>query len=699
MFESLKIQYPQYFIALCLLLGIFYALSLYFRNKKWKDHKSYVPTILGVLRTIAVAWIAYFLLVPILERFKQRTQQAIVVIASDASSSISEAMDSTSLATYQSSLKQLKNDLGADFKVETFQFGETIRVTESDTLDGMSTDISKAFEYIEEQYNDQHIGAILMATDGIFNEGRNPLYVANDLSAPLYPIALGDTTIKKDIVIKNLLYNKIAYLGDKHEIQADIQATNVIGAKSTVTLYKVVGGKRTRIDEQSVSIKSNDFFKTLLFKVSADAAGAMQYVVTVSGVANELSTSNNAKTAYIDVIDARQEIFIIANAPHPDIHALRKALELNKNYKISQYIAGEDIPIAKADVTLFHNLPSPEHNIDNLLSTLNKNKKSRIYITGPQTDLKSFNGKRTGLSIQGVIGQSNESQANVKSGFNKFTLSEKLRRDIGNYPPLLTPFGEYTLSSTADKLLVQKINGIQTQYPLLAFDQSQGIRTVYICGEGLWKWRLFNYLQDKNHQVFDELIKKTAQFASVKDDKRKFRVNIAKNDYKVNEEILLDAQLYNDVYELINTPEASLTIKNSEGKSYDYTFTKSNNYYTLNAGALTEGSYTYIGKTNHNGKNLTSSGKFRIESIQKESYNLTADHGLLYQLAEKYKGKVYLPNQVASMAEEIKTNNTMKPVVYQEKDNRMLMHYPWLLLPIILLLGIEWFYRRYSGGY
>lgn len=699
MFESLKIQYPQYFIALCLLLGVVYALSLYFRNKKWKEYKSYIPVILGILRTLAVASIAYFLLVPILERFKQRTQNAIVVIATDNSSSISEAMDSEALIAYSNAIEQLKTELGEEFKVESFRFGDNISVSTIDSTLDSSTDISQAFEYIGEQYNDQHIGAILMATDGIFNEGRNPLYIANDLAAPLYPIALGDTTIKKDIVIKNLLYNKIAYLGDKHEIQVDIQATNVIGAKSTVTLHRVIDGKKKKVDEQSISINDNDYFKTLIFKVLADVPGSVQYSVSVSGVSNELSSTNNYKSAYIDVIDARQEIFIVANAPHPDIHALKKALELNKNYKISQYMASETVPIAKADVTIFHNLPSVNHKIDHLLSVLDKNKKSRIYITGPQTDLKTFNGKSTGLSIQGVIGQNNESQASIKSSFNKFTLSDKVRKDIGNYPPLITPFGEYNLSSTADKLLVQKINGIQTEYPLLAFDQSQGIRKVFICGEGLWKWRLFNYLQDKNHQVFDELIKKTVQFASVKDDKRKFRVNIAKNDYKVNEEILLDAQLYNDVYELINTPEASLTIKNADGESYDYTFTKSNNYYTLNAGALAEGSYSYIGKTNYNGKNLTSTGKFRIESIQKESYNLTADHGLLYQLAEKYKGKVYLPNQIKSIAAEIKSNNTMKPVVYQEKDNRMLMHYPWLLLPIILLLAIEWFYRRYSGGY
>ena len=92
-------------------------------------------------------------------------------------------------------------------------------------------------------------------------------------------------------------------------------------------------------------------------------------------------------------------------------------------------------------------------------------------------------------------------------------------------------------------------------------------------------------------------------------------------------------------------------------------------------------------------------GKFRVETIQKESYNLTADHGLLYLLSEKYKGKVYYPGQIGNAATEILSNANMKPIIYQEKDNRPLMHYPWLMLPILLLLCIEWFVRRYTGGY
>lgn len=699
MLDSLHTQYPSYYLIGCALLGIAYAVSLYLRHKNFKEVKGYIPILLGILRAIAVAAIAYFLLVPVLERFKSRTQNAIVVVAKDTSQSIREGMSEQGYADYLAGLKSLEDELGQEFQVEEFNFSDRIAVTDTTGLSNLSTDLGKALAYIENQYSDQHVGAVILATDGIFNEGRNPLYVGNDITAPVYSIALGDTTIRKDILIKNLLYNKIAYLGDKSEIQVDVQATNVAGAKSSVTLARIVDNKPTKIDEKVITMSGNDYFETVSFIVENKSPGNVQYRVSVGSVANEISTSNNSKNAYVDVIDARQEIFIIANAPHPDIHTLNKTLSTNKNYKISRYYGDDNIPIAKADVVVLHNLPSVQHPIKQVMTSIKSKKTPRIFITGAQTDAGALISNDVGLKISGAVGQTNESQASVKSGFNKFVVSEEIKNNLKSYPPLISPFGEYELSTSAEVLADQRINGIETNYPLIAFDQSQGIRKVFINGEGIWKWRLFNFLQNDNHEAFDELLKKIFQFASVKDDKRKFRVNIAKNNYKVNETIFLDAQLYNDVYELINTPEARLKISSSAGESYDYTFTRTDNYYVVNAGALKEGTYTYTGTTSLEGVELKSTGTFRVETIQKESYNLTANHGLLYQLSDKYKGAVYKPSEIGNASTEILANANMKPIIYQEKDNRPLMHYPWLLLPILLLLGIEWFVRRYTGGY
>ncbi len=40
-----------------------------------------------------------------------------------------------------------------------------------------------------------NLGAVVLAGDGIYNQGVEPLFAASGLSVPIYTIALGDTVL------------------------------------------------------------------------------------------------------------------------------------------------------------------------------------------------------------------------------------------------------------------------------------------------------------------------------------------------------------------------------------------------------------------------------------------------------------------------------------------------------------------------
>jgi hypothetical protein len=51
------------------------------------------------------------------------------------------------------------------------------------------------------------------------------------------------------------------------------------------------------------------------------------------------------------------------------------------------------------------------------------------------------------------------------------------------------------------------------------------------------------------------------------------------------------------------------------------------------------------------------------------------------------------------VAKEIKANDNIKPIASYHKKYSMLLNSPWYLAAIVLLLGIEWFLRKWHGGY
>ncbi|MEZ4950466.1 MAG: hypothetical protein R2784_13920 [Saprospiraceae bacterium] len=241
---------------------------------------------------------------------------------------------------------------------------------------------------------------------------------------------------------------------------------------------------------------------------------------------------------------------------------------------------------------------------------------------------------------------------------------------------------------------------METTYPLLSMGEDNGLRIGVFAAEGLYKWRLFDYLQNNNHEVFNELIGKTVQYLSLKEDKRKFRVSLSKNIFDENEPIVFDAELYNENFELINEPDASLEIRNEDGKEFPFTFNKSGKTYNLNAGIFPVGNYTFKASTSVNGKLYTYDGQFSVQPIQLELFQTTANHGMLKLLAENYGGSMLLPSSMGELpgifGSQRHRRSKTRLLFFK---TRSVINLKWIFFLLLVLLTAEWFLRRYNGAY
>jgi hypothetical protein len=266
-------------------------------------------------------------------------------------------------------------------------------------------------------------------------------------------------------------------------------------------------------------------------------------------------------------------------------------------------------------------------------------------------------------------------------------------------PPLISLFGEFKSLPGSTSLLYQSIKKIPTKYPLIAFNDQDGHKQGVFLGEGYWKWKMEDFVANQNYEATSELLNKTIQYLTVKDDKRKFKCFVSKNVYRENENVDFNAQLYNDSYELINSPDVDLKIKNENNEDYNYVLSKVANYYVLDAGRFQEGDYSYYASTTFNGTKYEASGKFSIEAIQLENNDLVARHDVMYALAQKYGGESYNLSNISELESKIKSSDNVKPVVYSSTSTSALINNKWFFFAMLILLGLEWFLRRYYGKY
>ena len=692
---------PQYFLFFCLLAAIGISGILYFRNAKEKEFSKTLKIILASLRGLAVGLIVLLLLQPFLKKIINQSQKPVLFIAQDVSSSIKSEMDAETLKDFQGELQAMANRLGSKYDVKSYSLGDQIRPDLDTAFNDESTNLSAVFDLIQNQYKDAPKAGLILASDGIYNLGNNPIY-ANQSGLKINTVLLGDTTSKRDLLIKRVFHNDITYLNDKFNVLVDIVAKNVQLGISNLSIYKYEGERKVLLTSQEIKIDRTNFFTTAEFFLEATEIGNQKFSIELSPLQEEQSTANNQRVFRIEVIDAKQKVLLLAAAPHPDIFAIRSALESQGNVEFEvKYLDdanAEDLP-ANPDLLILHQLPNANKaKFNNLTKRYKSNKTPLWYIVGMDTNIDELNSTQDVVNIQDYIGEYNESFGIASKTFNLFKIDESLSNNISQYPPLVVPFGTIE-SRTGSVLLNQRIGSVDTQYPLLSLNDSEGQKTAVLLGSGIWKWRIFHFMQSGDHLAFDQLIQNLVLYLGSKEDKRKFRVSPSKNQYLTNEEVVFDAELFNANFERINTPEASLRLTNELGENFDYIFSRRGDAYSLNVRKLQEGNYTYTASTAFNGEKLEQSGSISVTDLNLEALELTADFNMLNLLSSKTNGKLYFPSQLKELEAELLADDSQKPVIYSDSRTFPLIDYRWLFLIIFLLLGTEWFLRRFKGSY
>lgn len=696
--ESIVIQYPGWSILLCVALGALYAVFHYFRNSEF-DNPTYLSTILALLRGTAVSLIALLLLDPVVRSIHENIKKPIVIVGLDQSLSVADALKKDSRTKLLGGLNDLKDNLSGSSDVVFYKIGTQTELGLDTSFNANRTNLADFFNNIEDNYSHLNVQGIVLASDGIYNVGQNPLYTQTRLSAPLHTLRLGDTTVSTDINIRNVFHNEIVFLNDRFEVEADIDASGLKGQSATLTLQQYQGNVFKNVTERRINISDEDHFSTERFELPANQAGVQRYRLSINKMVGEDNVRNNVRDFFVEVLDSRIKIALFRDAPHPDITALKTLISESENYELDVLDLNKDLnKLQEYDLVVLHNLPSARHDLSNLKSRLDQLKMPRLFVLGSTTNAGRFNQVQNSVQISGASSGMNNVQPLIDQQFPLFKVDEDLGSKLSDFPPLITPFGEYKSINGSKVLARQKIGSVSTDYPLIVCNEFRGIKEGVILGEGMWRWRLVDFVRFGNHESVDGIFKSIVQYLSVKENKEKFRVRANKNLFEQGENIHFTAELYNSSYEAITDPEVYLTVYSAEGDEFRYTFSRADKKYDLDLGQLKEGSYRYTARTTLEGKELTKTGTFAVRAIELEYYNTVADHDLLKNLSEKWGGKSYAFEQLDLLISDLE-NQELQPVVAFANRTTSAMHFKWIFALIALLLTAEWFLRRYYGRY
>ncbi len=674
----LQLDQSSWWIIVIILLAAGLTWFLYSIAKKpWNSLQG---RILSFVRFAAIFLVLFLLLEPLIKQVISRIDKPVVAIVVDTSESIiARSFDSV---IFKSKINSLTERLGEeDFEVKTFFFDETGQMNFSYQL----TDLSLLLKKVDNEMEGRNWATTLLFTDGIFNQGSSPLY--RQYAIPQFTIGLGDTIPPKDISISRVLFNQITYKGNETPIRVEISQKGFDTEEILLTL-----AEGQKVLQQKV-VKLNQSIQEVEFTTKSEAEGLRRLSLSIPVEEGEYVNENNQYEIFIEVIDSKQKVLMVAGVPHPDIKAIRESLSSTGNYQTDVYIPslGEEKPTDIYDVVIYHGTFSES------MDYQPKESPGTWYILGNESSLNTANENVPFLHIQRRGSQPDHVTGVFNQSFSKFKIPDN-KTLMENFPPIDVPFGEYSLGGSSEVLLFQRVGNIVTNKPLFVFFDDGSQKSAVFVGHNIWKWKLQEAAVNGTSVQFQQLISKTVQFLSVKNDKKQFQFRSRGNTFSNAEIIRFDAEVYNDIYERVYGNTISLKVTSQEGKIWDFEFVDSEFKSFFKVPPLESGLYSYEASVITSNKKITERGQFLVEKTNREYSTLAADHNLLKSIALKTGGEYLHYSQVDQIMDKIKARD-FKNIVSSSESDFPLIQSQWMLLVILLLFSIEWFLRKYWGGY
>jgi hypothetical protein len=644
-----------------------------------------------------VTFLAFLLLSPMVRTVKNTIIKPSIIIGIDNSRSVLINSDSSYYeGKFLEEINNLKSSLEKKYEVHLYTFGEQVMVSHSPDFNDQMSDISSLFKEINTRYYNRNVGAVILASDGIYNSGSDPVYQAKNTRYPIYTINLGDTLLRKDIRIQKVDHNRTALKGNRFPINITVQAIELSGERSKLTIYH----DNIILFSQDISISSLNQILTIPALLEAKETGLMRLRIVVDEIKDEVNVSNNSREIFIEVLESKKKVALVTASPHPDVAAFQRVIENSNNFVPEEFLPEEFAAKNPHDFSLviLNQLPAISNPYVQPIRQVLDKQVPVMFVVGSQSNVQLLNSLDLGLTMVNFKGSFNEALPSINPAFSLFLYSDIQQKLLESLPPLVSPFAGYNIANSVHVFTWQTIGSTLTDMPQIMFNDNKENRIGLISGEGIWKWRLFDYLQNNTHANFDELLGKMFQYMTAQADKSRFRLEW-NNFYSENENIEFNAMLFNETGEPITEPDLTLIITNEKNKKFDYIFSTNNERYTLKVGSFPPGIYSFEASADLPGEKLTRRGVFVVTEVKLEEINLTANHKLLNNISFESGGKSYYPSNFDQIADDIKAREDVKTVSYSRKNYIDLIDYYPLMILMFLLLGLEWFIRKYSGSY
>jgi len=697
---SFKTEQNFIFIIAALILSAVVA-YFYYKGSKLEGPQKKLFT---SLRFLSVFFILLLLMSPVISYFKTLTKDPVNIFLLDNSESL--LIEKRNEKQKEIFTEKISNETPGGSEDLYFLFSSNlykeINQEESDQLvyegiNNFQTDLTSTLYSLQERLSGKNLSTVTIISDGIFNEGGNPLTIAKSLNVPFSFILIGDTVQKKDLVLKNIFFNKTSFIESSAPINVQINSFNY-DRDIKINLYS----DDKLIDSKDLKVNSGQSNYNIIFNVMSVKEAIIKYKVEIAGLEDEITLRNNFEEFFIKFIDNKFKVLVLSGGPSADLAFLSEEIKKVKNFEAtiltqkspSEYYEGTLPDLSAFNSYIFIGYPTSITNpviLNDVKENLDKNNSSLIFFASRNTDYKKLSQLEENLPFKFSGYSEAEEETDIKTVSSPdadIFKSPGLLASVNSFPNIFKTASVFSANPSSETFLIMGRNSA----PALIIERTDKNKSAAFLAYGLYKWRL-NSSNNNSREVLNYILTSSLVAITDKEAKSKFVIETTKDVYSKYENVIFKANITN--FELQGGENIKVKINGNGFYKELELMKKGNRYFEGEINIQADGNYEYTAELYSKGQLEESiSNRFAIGENNFE-YKLTrADNTIFSALSNETKGSNFTNQPSAEIKDFFQKSNEKSKSEYMSLQNYELNINPYYLILVILILCIEWFLRK-----
>lgn len=688
----------------------------------WLSYRRTIPPLppgrrafLTALRALTMVVLALLLAEPVIRFVETHTHPPTIALLVDDTRSVTVS-GSDAAGAIGSFVSSAASSVPSGARVRYFPFSGSVTGAfdappESLSFPGEATNISAALAEVRRRAGEENIQAVVLATDGNYNEGRNPLNELEGLTLPLFTAGAGDTVRRKDLVLDRVFTNAIAYAGSTVPVETDLRSHGFADQRVEVTVSE--GGRV--VARSTVELAGGRTDYPVRFSVPAGEEGVRKFVVSAGALPGELTRENNSQTFFLRVLKSKLRLAIFAGSAYPDVAAVRQAAAEDPQLEVRSFVqkapgafAGEaptDGAIDSADCIVFVGFPSAltsDRTISSLARAMRASKKPLLYVHGKLVDHAKLRAFDEFLPFTFSTPNPAEEQvfAAVPDRMRPHPLVAPEGGDITpesweQIPPVYKMRTVFQSRPGAEVLAFARINTVTLAEPLVLTRSIGGLKSFAVTGHAVYRWRLMAQGRPATERFFTAFVSNAVRWLTTRENEKPVRVTPAKEVFTTAEGVGFRAEVYDEQLRPVDDAEVTVGYSASGAPATMLLEPIGNGRYEASGAPSPAGDYSYRAVAKRGGRELgADAGKFSVGPVNVEFLSTTMNRQLLEQLAAQSGGAFRPIAEGDLLWKEVAERVALAPREEVSRREIELWNFGWLGGALVLLLAAEWFLRK-----